>query len=318
MQATVIYNPLAGPADMHGPVQRVARFWTERGWSVEVQPTEYAGHAVELAREAATAGRRLVVAAGGDGTMGEVANGLANSETVMAPLPAGTGNSFGKELGMPHPNLIDHNALVEASKMLAAGRVQQMDLGRFEGGNYWMLWTGAGLDSYIVQHVEPRSKLSKRLGPVGYAVQAIPLMPRFPQMDATVTVDDRTFTGDFLMVLATNCRRYAGGEVLLNPWGKLDDGAFEVFLFRGHGSLKALGYLWQVWRGEHEGNGQIERVAGRRVALETSRPVPVHTDGDPAGETPFTCTVAPGALRLLVPKSAPDGLFSRPGTPLSD
>jgi len=248
--------------------------------------------------------------------MGEVANGLANTETIMAPLPAGTGNSFGKELGMPHPNLLDHNALVEAAKLLAAGRVQRMDLGRFAGGKYWMLWTGAGIDSYIVQHVEPRSKLSKRLGPVGYAVQAIPLMPRFPHMEATVTVDDRTFTGDFLIVLASNCRRYAGGEVLLNPWGKLDDGLFEIFLFRGHGSLKALGYLWQVWRGEHEGNGQIERIAAKRVTLETEHPVPVHTDGDPAGETPFTLTVAPGALRLLVPKSAPAGLFTQPGAPL--
>ena len=316
MQATVIYNPLAGPADMHGPMRRVARFWKERGWSVDLRPTEYAGHAVELAQEAANAGHRLVVAAGGDGTMGEVANGLANTGTIMAPLPAGTGNSFGKELGMPHPNLIDHNALVKASAMLADGRVQRMDLGRFQGGKYWLLWTGAGLDSYIVQHVEPRSKLSKRLGPVGYAVQAIPLMPRFPPMAATVTVDGRTYTGDFLMVLLTNCRRYAGGEVLLNPWGKLDDGAFELFLFRGHGSLKALGYLWQVWRGEHEGNGQIERISARQVTLETERTIPVHTDGDPAGKTPFTCTIVPRALRLLVPQSAPAGLFTHPGAPL--
>lgn len=316
MQATLIYNPLAGPADMRSPIRRVARFWTERGWSVDVRPTEYAGHAVKLAQEAAAAGRRLVLAAGGDGTMGEVANGLANTETIMAPLPAGTGNSFGKELGMPHPNLIEQNALVEASNLLAAGRVHQMDLGRFEGGNYWMLWTGVGLDSYIVQHVEPRSKLSKRLGPVGYAAQAIPLMPRFPPMTASVTVDDQTFVGDFLMVLVSNCRRYAGGEVLLNPWAKLDDGAFEVFLFRGHGSLKALEYLWQVWRGAHEGNGQIERVAGRSVTLTTERSMPVHTDGDPAGETPFTCAVAPGALRLLVPESAPPGLFSKPGAAL--
>ena len=299
--ATIIYNPLAGPADMDEAITQVVIFWEERGWTVRVRPTGYAGHAVVLAREAAERGDRLVLAAGGDGTLGEVVNGLAGSDTIMAPLPTGTGNSFGKELRMPRPNLLDREALVEAAALLASGRVQQMDLGRFENGRYWMLWTGTGLDSYVISEIEPRSKLQKRLGPAGYAAHALSVMPRFEPLQATVRVDDRVYRGRYLLVLLSNCRRYAGGEVLLSPSATLDDGRFEIFLFEGGGSVQAMRYLWQVWRGEHEGEPSILRLSGRRVTVETARTMPVHTDGDPAGETPFTCSVAPGVLRLLVP-----------------
>ncbi|HZD10351.1 MAG TPA: diacylglycerol kinase family protein [Candidatus Binatia bacterium] len=311
--ATIIYNPLAGPADMATTIERVADFWHARDWSVDVQPTRYAGHAVALAREAASAGKRLVLAAGGDGTLGEVANGLAHTGTIMGPLPTGTGNSFGKELRMPRPNLIDHRALVEAAALLASGRVYRMDMGRFEKGKYWLLWTGTGVDSYVVDRMEPRSKWSKRLGPVGYAAGAIAIAPRFPPMEAVVTIDGERYEGTFLLVLVTNCRRFAGGEVLLNPRARLDDGLFEVYLFRGQGAFQTFSYLWQVWRGQHDENPDISVVGGSAVQVKTAEKMPVHTDGDPAGETPFACHVEPGALRLLVPRTAPSGLFSGPG-----
>jgi diacylglycerol kinase (ATP) len=315
-RATIIYNPLAGPSSMGDTIQQVAWFWEQRGWDVTVAPTEYAGHAVRLAQEAAESEQYLVLAAGGDGTLGEVANGLAGSETVLGPLPTGTGNSFGKELRMPRPNLLDHKALVEAAALLASGRIQRMDLGRFRGGKYWMLWTGTGIDSFIVEEMEPRSKLSKRLGPAGYVAQALALAPRFAPMVARVTIDGKLYEDTYLLVLISNCRLYAGGEVLLNPQAALDDGLFEVFLFRGTGLERTMSYLWQLWRGAHIGNDDIVVIRGREVIVETERAIPVHTDGDPAGETPIHCLIVPGALRLLVPRSAPHGLFREPGLSL--
>ncbi len=301
---------------MEETIQQVASFWEQRGWELTIAPTEYAGHAVRLAREAAEMGQRLVLAAGGDGTLGEVANGLAGTETIMGPLPTGTGNSFGKELRMPRPNMLDHGALVEAAALLASGRVQRMDLGRFRGGKYWMLWTGAGIDSFLVEEMEPRSKLSKRLGPVGYAAQALVLAPQFAPMVARVTVDGKLYEDTYLLALISNCRKYAGGELMLNPTGTLDDGQFEIFLFRGAGVTRTATYVWQLWRGEHMYSEDIVVLRGREVIVETERPIPVHTDGDPAGETPFHCVIVPGALRLLTPRSAPQDLFREPGVPL--
>lgn len=297
-------------------LERVADFWRARDWDVTVEATQYAGHAVVLARDAAAAGKRLVLAAGGDGTLGEVTNGLAGSETVMGPLPIGTGNSFGKELRMPRPNLIDHRALVEAAASLASGRVYRMDLGRVEGGRYWLLWMGAGIDSHIVRRMEPRSKLIKRLGRVGYVAHGLALAYGFPPMEASVEVDGVVFSGTFLLILITNCRRFGGGEFLLNPGGALDDGHFEVFLFRGQGFARALRYVYQIVREQHLRNPDVVVVRGEKVVVRTVPEIPVQCDGDPAGTTPFTCQIEPGALRLLVPRTAPPGLFRGPGLPL--
>ena len=107
----------------------MADFWRNRGWQIQVQPTKFKGHATELAKQAALAGCQLVLAAGGDGTLGEVANGLAGTDTMMAPLPVGTANSFAKELGIPLPGFLDKQRLLEAARVLANGRVYSMDLG---------------------------------------------------------------------------------------------------------------------------------------------------------------------------------------------
>lgn len=172
LQATLIYNPLAGPVSLAATLDLVADFWRERGWEVTVRPTEAPGHATTLAQEAAAAGHRLVLAAGGDGTLGEVANGLVGAETALAPLPVGTANSFAKELRLPLPGLWTRYRLLQACEALAAGKVQQMDVGyqrpqpdSHEGdhGRYWLLWAGTGADGFVVNEVEPRPKWSKML-----------------------------------------------------------------------------------------------------------------------------------------------------------
>jgi diacylglycerol kinase (ATP) len=315
--ATIIYNPLAGPADLAPAIDPVSHFWTERGWRVYLQPTSYAGHAVELARAAAAAGHELVLAAGGDGTLGEVANGLAGSQTIMAPLPMGTGNSFAKELKMPRRTPLNPDGLLEASQALCRGRVQHMDLGRFtDSGRYWLLWTSAGIDSYLVDHIEPRSKLTKRLGATGYLLQSFFILPAYTTMAATVEVDGRRFSGNFLMVTISNCRLYAGGELTLSPAAQLDDGQLEVWLLRGKGMPAAMHYALKMAAGRHQRDPRITMLSGRQVTVQTNDPAPYHCDGDPAGQTPFACELVPGALRLLVPDTAPPDLFHRPGLPL--
>lgn len=284
-----------------------------------MRPTEAAGHATVLAEEAAAAGHRLVLAAGGDGTLGEVANGLVDTETVLAPLPVGTANSFAKELRLPLPGLLARYRLLEVCRTLAAGRVQRMDVGYQRpqqgrnDGRYWLLWAGTGADGFVVNEVEPRPKWSKMLGPVGYALQGLTLAPRLPRMQAHVTVDGRSFTDEFALILISNCRLYAGGEVLLNPAAYLDDGRFEVWLFHGAGLGDVAYHLAQALRGRHLADRRVTMLPGECLTVETDPPLPCQTDGDKAGFTPFACEIKPRALSLLAPDTAPDDLFRRPG-----
>ena len=323
--ATIIYNPIAGPANLATVMALVADMWRARGWRVLVTPTRAQGHATELARTAAAAGERLVFAAGGDGTLGEVANGLAGTATIMAPLPAGTANSFAKELNMPRPSLVDRLRLLKASDALAAGRVHAMDLGftylgdRETGhGRYWLLWVGVGADGYLVEELEPRPKWSKTLGPLGYALQGAAAVTGYSHIAARVRVDGQTISDDFILILISNCRRYAGGEMLLSPAAFLDDGLFEVWLFRGKGLSHTAQHVLNVMLERHLRHPDVSLLHGRTVTVHTDTAVPCQTDGEPAGQTPLLCEIKPGALRLLVPNTAPGDLFTHPGEPLDE
>jgi diacylglycerol kinase (ATP) len=313
-KATFIFNPLAGPANWKPVVADVITFWQQRGWQVLAQPTARVGHAVELARTAAQAGHEMVLAGGGDGTLGEVASGLSGTETVMAALPMGTGNSFVKELGITSRlGFFSPEKLLQTSEALTAGKVQRMDLGYSQSGRCWLLWASVGVDSYVIDKMEPRSKLIKKLGPLGYVGESLSMLPQFPGMYGRIEIDGQMFSGDYLMVTISNCRLYAGGELRLSPNAVLDDGLFEVWLFSGKETLVIFQYLMEVALGRHQNNTNVQVVTGSHVSVHTDPPLPYHKDGDPAGSTPFICDLKAGVLRLLVPETAPPGLFSRPG-----
>ncbi len=283
------------------------------------------GHATTLAREAAAAGVPLVLAAGGDGTLGEVTNGLAGTPTILAPLPVGTSNSFARELHMPLPGLFQPHRLLQTTAVLAAGCVQEMDLGLTQAragegghGRYWLLWTGVGADSFMVNRWEPRPKWSKRIGPASYVFLGLPSLTDLPPLVGEVEIDGQIYRDEFLLVLISNSRRYAGGFVTLSPQAYLDDGLFEVWLLHGYGALRLTRYLADAWRGKLHAHPEVTRLLARQVAIRATPPFPIQTDGERAGLTPLTVTVQPRALRLLVPSTAPPDLFGARGLKLEE
>lgn len=329
-KATLIFNPRAGQLNMADKVQPVADFWRKRGWRVKMRPTEAPGHAIELARQAAEDGEHIVLAAGGDGTMGHVAGGLAGSETIMAPLPVGTANALGRELKLPRPQLLDPDAPLEASESLMAGRVHDIDLNHIQSDStsgHALLWTGIGADGFLVQQIEPRPTWSKRLGPIGYSIQMLSVLHRLPAMRAVLQVDDQTLEEDLLLILISSARLYAGGLIGLGSEAIMDDGQFEIWLFRADELATRLGpprvglmarYLTEVQLNIQGWDSGVINLTGKRVVIETKPMMPCHTDGEWAGYTPLVCEIKPKALRLLVPQTAPASLFVSPGVPLAD
>lgn len=330
---TIIYNPQAGAADFVKAIEQIAGEWNDIGWEVRVKPTKKARHATILAAEAAATGNDLVLAAGGDGTLGEVVNGLAETNTVMGILPAGTANSFARELKMPVPGALQvpipkslkRGKLQSAAAGLMTGRVQEMDLGyRVMSdepdlpGRYWMLWASTGADGYLVHEVEPRPKWSKKLGWSSYVLQGISVLSNFSHVRARVEVDGHRLNDDYIMVLISNSRRYAGGVLTLSQEAYLDDGLFEIWLFGGRGLSSISRHGFRVLRGQHLQDPDTILLRGQQISIVTDPPMPVQMDGDPAVATPMECVMKPGALRLLVPDSAPSDLFQKVGLPLAE
>ncbi len=310
-RVAIVYNPAAGPREMWREIEGVARKWEGYGWSVLLRATERPGMATDLAHEAALEGFEWVVAAGGDGTVNEVANGLIGLPAALGVLPVGTGNVWARQLGLPVYPIVHPLRIQVAAQLLEASRVHVIDVGR-ANGRYFLLWAGIGLDAQVAQHMEPRTRNAKRLGALAYLAAAVMIAKDFPAMRATVTVDGRRrVKGRTLMVLVANVPLY-GGLVRIAPQAMLDDGFLNICVFRGMGLPWAIRHFFNVFGGRHLQDPAVKFFAGRRVVVETRPIVPVQVDGEPIGYTPMVFEVVPRALRILVPPTAPASLFQDP------
>ncbi len=268
------------------------------GWETSLQATASAGHATELAREAAQQGIDVVAACGGDGTMNEVANGLAGSETAMATIRGGTANVWAKEIGAP-------KKLSDAISVMATGDVRTMDLGR-AGGRYFLLMAGVGFDASIVQRVS--SRLKRWSGALAYALPSIGRAIGHRAVDADVVTDGETESSPLYWLLLGNTRNYAG-VLNLTHMARADDGLLDVLLLK-HGGLPRLVWLaiWALFKRHQNRAGVVYEKVGM---VEVRTPgLPVQIDGEYLGETPLTFSVAPGALKVLVPRGFESPLFS--------
>jgi diacylglycerol kinase (ATP) len=183
-------------------------------------------------------------------------------------------------------------------------------------GRYWLLWASTGIDGFVVSQIEPRPRWFKYLGPAGYFARALAFLPQFEGMRSTVSVDNQTLEGEYLLINVSNCRMWLGGELKLNQEAVLDDGFFELWLFRGKHWPRLLSYGLEVTREEHVKNPDVTVLRCQQVRVHTEPPMSYHLDGEPLAETPFAVTLRHGALLLLAPDSTPSDLFTLPGQPL--
>ncbi len=308
MRAYMIYNPTAGPRDVQQALKRVCTVLRRRGWSVEMLVTEKPGDAQAMAWSAAQSGScDVVIAAGGDGTVNEVVNGLVGTSTALGVLPVGTGNLWAKQLGIPTHTVLHPLRLRDAAIGLTQSVVRVIDVGR-AGNRYFLCWAGIGLDARVTQELEPRPRHTKRLGALPYVVAAVIVAYDFQGVRARVRVDGRVVRGRILLALASNIQQY-GGWFEIAQVARVDDGLLDVFVFKGLGFSYAVRHLLKILSHRHLQDPRVVHRQAREIEVWTRPRVPIQVDGDPAGFTPVKIKVVPKALRVLIPPSAPADLF---------
>jgi len=284
--AVCIWNPyarqaFAGSAEVK---DRLARY----GYEVEFQRTAYRMHAKELAQKAVADKADLVIAAGGDGTINEVACGLALSPVPLAVLPCGTANVLAKELGLP-------DQTSECIDLIPQLKPQRIALGN-GGGRYFVLMAGVGIDAEIIYHL--RAAVKRRFGVAGFWLEALRHWASYGFAPFYVKVDGGQYSATFAIVGRSSW--YAGG-VRITSRADLTGNAFDVCLFCGTSRLDYLRYLSGVLAGTHPYFHDVAYVKGARVEMTSEVPIRVQMDGETAGFLPMTFEVVPDALTLLVP-----------------
>lgn len=291
----VITNALAGQAEQHAPaISAAIALWRSHGWDVTVRETRRHGDAEQFAREAAAAQYDLVIPAGGDGTVNEVANGLAGTQTALAPLPIGTVNVWAREAGYAMD-------IATAAQQIVGAELCTIDLGRC-AGRFFVLMTGVGFDAEVVKHLYARDK--KRFGVMAYIGRIWSVMWGYRGKRVTVSLDDEVFDVSLLMMIVGNTARYAS-FIPFTPDASLNDGMLDVYMLVGAdmlgGPYRFLALYLKRLFPFLDPHGVVRRV--RRVTI-SGGVLPMQLDGDHVGVTPCEITIVPAALRVLLTHAA--------------
>ena len=248
------------------------------------------GEAEILARHAVQEGFEKIIAAGGDGTIHEVVNGLANSTATLGLLPIGTVNVFAMELGLPSNNLDlcwdiiqgDHTRLVDLPSA---------------NEKYFVQLAGVGLDAQVVK--ETSARLKRNFGPLSYLISAAQVASRRPPRLFIESEDTSVEEGSF--VLVGNGRRY-GGPFPFFKQAVIDDGLLDVVVFKQLGYLEIIKYLQDVFFSSEIRLPEVEYFQTRALRVTSEQPVPVELDGELVGNCPVEFQMRERALRVLAPE----------------
>ncbi|MDF1747355.1 MAG: diacylglycerol kinase family lipid kinase [Alphaproteobacteria bacterium] len=286
-RVAVIYNPVAG-FRQRGRLRSFLKHLRARGHDVVLRRTEGPGHATTIAAELDVESIDVVVAAGGDGTINEVANGLIGRPIPMAIAPLGTANVFAFELGMGLK-------LKRAAEMPSVGRVAEI-YPALAGERGFLLMVSAGPDARVVADVN--SKLKRVIGKMAYVLAALQEIARNAKTTITVTVDGNTHHAG--LVIVTHASHYAG-PFIIAPDTRLGDDSISVVLLTGTSRWALVRYGIALLTNRVANLSDATILTARHVRLDGPVGEPIQSDGDLIGHAPMEITLGSRPLRILVP-----------------
>ena len=307
----LLYNPAAGRYPVHRFVKGIIRPLKNAGWQMDIADTLSGTHATHVARTAAAEKYEAVFAIGGDGTVGQVARGLIDSETALAVLPAGTQNVWAIEQGMRPFSWFRWWTLRENARLVAEVPAQRVDVG-ICNENAFLLWAGIGLDAQTIHRLEPRPRYVKYLAVPHYFAATVWEATFWHGMDLRIWADGKEVAGHYLVAVANNIRHYVGGMSVLSPGAYLDDGMMDLWLLSGKSLADAFRHFFDLVAGRHLTSDQARCLPFSSARVESDTPFSIQMDGDPMlGGVRAEISVRRRALKVLMPQKA-FGLLSEP------
>ncbi len=325
-RALIVINPAARRLPRRESLAAARRWAVDAGWRTGLAVTGGPNEATAIARQAAEQGYDAVYACGGDGTLNEVANGLAGTNVALGFIPAGTVNIWAKEHRLGRDPTVALRQLTEgATRVVDLGWAEHAPLAArpepVEGeaasrGRAFLLMAGIGYDAAVAAAVEARAK--RVLGPLAFVRAMLAGSAGYRAPRATLRHDGLVEEANLGLLTASNSRIYAG-ILRPAPQALIDDGMLDIALLDLArvlpGAIAELPrlLLGRVPRDGREG-GYLRGFRTADLAVDTDRPAPLQVDGEVIGQTPVRLTVRPRALRVIV-APGPNPLYGEPAGP---
>lgn len=319
-KAALIYNPDSGGSRgvrRRAELESVLVFLRTASVEAHLVLTDSRAHAEEKARQAVLAGCDTIFACGGDGTIHNMVQVLANSSVALAILPLGTANALAHDLGLPMSIAAAARAALDAvPRRIALGRVQYLDLENRPGARFFIVAAGCGVDAHLFYKLRAGTK--QRMGMTAYYAKAWQLWATYPmtrfRVEFTETGSDQPRQADVTELMAVRIRNFGGVLQELAPGASLERNDLRLVLCR---TASRLAYLLYVTRGllRRKWNvSGIDLASSGRVSCQNlpssasaggdpnpQTKVYVEADGELVGTLPVRITVVPDALTLLAP-----------------
>ncbi|KQZ87120.1 diacylglycerol kinase [Mesorhizobium sp. Root157] len=309
MKVGVILNPVAGGGRLRRDWPRVAGLLGKHFGEFELRETQAEGDAERLAIDLAMHGCGLVIAAGGDGTASEVADGLLQAHEVrrvteLALLPCGTGIDFARGLGLPRnvDALLAHIAQAKGRKV-DAGRISYIDDHGALASRHFINIASLGLSGVTDRAVNADKRKGRVSAKALFYWRTVAAFARYRFQTVRITVDDGKPVEASIALVAVANGRFFGGGMMIAPDAELNDGQFDIVILKAAGKLQLMWDLRLVYGGRHRNHPAITILRGRKVLVEPVGSAAVNgalvdIDGESPGRVPATFEILPGALTL--------------------
>ncbi|MBN2017228.1 MAG: diacylglycerol kinase family lipid kinase [Candidatus Cloacimonetes bacterium] len=293
----IILNPFAGKGKAFKSVRHIEHFFTKLDMSYDLVLTNCSRQAIDFAHEAVIQGVENIIAAGGDGTINEVINGIMKSgypnNVNVGIIPIGGGNDFAKNLVLPHK-------LKDVIKIIQDHHVNLVDIGQVEDF-YFINTLGVGFDAQVAISYIKNKWLN---GFPGYMYAVMKALIRKDSYYVTLTINGETFKKDALFVTVGNgiC---CGGQFYLTPDAKIDDEEFDFCVIDKLSRRKILKFIPKAVKGLHTELPAAHMYKGQQILIQSQRDLPLYMDGEIPelnDKRNILVKILPHRIRLITPK----------------
>lgn len=302
MNITILINPSAGGGKGRRALDAAVDALRRQGEAPQILESQNSIHLAGLARKLKKENPDVIVAAGGDGTVQHVLNGLLPGDVPLGILPLGRGNDLARSLGIPHDPCA-------AAEVVLKGKARVIDLARAGNGeetarrtdSQFILYAGVagvGFDSIANRYANNPARRSH--GRFAYAMGIMHCLRSYRPQPLEITSDTQNFSGDVMFAVVANNSAYGNG-VKIAPHALLNDGLLDVCIVPAMSRWELLRWIPSAYRGGHLAHTRILYFQAGRITLRSAARLELFGDGEFMRELPATIEALPGALRVLVP-----------------
>ncbi|MFZ3591155.1 diacylglycerol kinase [Bacillus sp. DJP31] len=276
-RARIIYNPTSGREIFKKNLPEVLQKLEQAGYEASCHATTEAGDATNAARIAVERKFDVVIAAGGDGTINEVVNGIAEQDyrPTLGIIPVGTTNDFARALGVPR-------TIEEATNIICEGKTLPIDLGKVND-TFFINIAGGGRLTELTYEVP--SKLKTMLGQLAYYLKGIEILPSIKPTHVEIEYDGKFFEGEIMLFLVCNTNSVGGFEKLV-PTADFSDGMFDLIILKKTNLADVIRISTLAIKGEHMNDPSLIYTKANRIKVTSSEKMQLNLDGEYGGLLP--------------------------------